>query len=225
MLFWPGVLIKAPLLSLIAAASPAVALTCGEDLVTIPDDTPWSERMCAQADRAVADLAKCGMPLKAPVTVSLAEDLGASCVGVFHCGEGQIELLNPESLATAKLDSGLFSELDTLTYFDSILFHELVHAAYDPTPCPFKFGCMATAEYLAYAFQIRSLSDEDRTNIGLEFTDQKKIAPDEINAMIALMAPSVFASKAWLHFEQHPEQCAFVEELAEGATYFDRAEQ
>ena len=110
-------------------ASPGVSGTCGDGLVTLPDDTPWSDRMCIVADQAVFDLAACNLPLTEPVTVRLVEAFPIHCVGVFHCGEGLIEILNPTKMDTAKAESPLFAPLDTERYFESILYHELVHAA------------------------------------------------------------------------------------------------
>lgn len=211
-------------LALIAclAASPLAALTCGEGKVTLPDDTPWTARMCAVADRAVAALAACNLPLEKAVTVTLTDALEGSCVGLYHCGKGLIEILDPDTLAARTSSSSLFAPLSTESYFDSILTHELAHAAYNGRPCPIGGDCTATAEYLAYAFQIRSLSDEDRAAIGLAEVPGRRIDNAEISAFIAFFSPATFAAKSWTHLMQQDDPCAYVGKVADGMVWFDR---
>lgn len=163
----------------------------------------------------------CGLALTRPISIELDADLGASCVGVYHCDEDRISLLPPDRLALALPDSTLFAPIDVMAYFDSIIVHELAHAAYDEVPCPFEKPCVATSEYLAYALQIESLSDADRSAIGLGVVPQVPIARDEITAVLAGWSAPRFAVKAWTHLKQRPDACAYIGMLAAGDLQFD----
>ena len=104
-----------------------------------------------------------------------------------------------------------------------MIFHELAHAAYDGTPCPFGDTCRATMDYLAYSLQIRALDEATREKMGLHPVPQTPVSADEINAMILLLAPDRFAAKAYAHLMQQPDPCAFVAQVAAGKVFFDYA--
>lgn len=97
------------------------------------------------------------------------------CHDLYYCGKYHIELLTEERLQEKQSEIELFSKLSPKVYYDSILVHELAHAAYDTVECPFGDTYTATSEYLAYALQLRFLSDEDRVSIGLAGVPEKRI--------------------------------------------------
>lgn len=116
--------------------------------------------------------------------------------------------------------TGVFSVLPDDAYFESVIAHELVHAAYDSVPCPFT-ACIATSEYLAYALQLRGLPDDLRTRFEEASGLDRRVTRDEINAMFLMMAPNKFAAKAWTHFSQSPDPCAYAGQIMDGSIYFD----
>lgn len=213
-----------PLLLALALVTPGALAAepeiCPGGQITVTDGGDYTARICTVAEAAIADLATCNLPLTKPVDIALARDLGAVCVGLYHCGQGQIEVTHPEDLAETKADDGLFSPLETMTFFDSIIYHELVHAAFDDVPCPFE-SCVATSEYLAYSLQIRSLSDADRSAIGIEAVPSDPVSRDSINAIFVFWAPDKFAIRAWTHLMQRPDACTYVGQIADGAIRFD----
>jgi hypothetical protein len=213
-------ILSALLLCCLPAASTAQTLSCPDDRITVVDAGEYSDRICRVGAQAIDELAACNLPLDRPITITLSRTLDENCVGVYHCGEDTMELTHPDDLATMIAESALFSALDVLSYFDSILFHELVHAAADTIPCPYE-SCPATSEYLAYALQIRALSAEDREKIGLAEVSEDRISRDAINAIMVFWAPDRFAVKAWTHLMQREDPCAYVGLIAKGNIVFD----
>lgn len=198
----------------------AGAFSCPEVDVTVEGGADLAPRICETADLALASLETCGLHITRPIVISVATELSENCVGHYICGSDRISVLHPDTLAQEIADSTLFSQLTVLEYFDSIVFHELVHAAYDEVPCPFPH-CSATSEYLAYALQIRELSPDARTRIGFGEVPEEKVSGAFFSAIIAFWAPDVFARKAWTHLMQRPDPCAYVSDLAAGKIYFD----
>lgn len=126
--------------------------------------------------------------------------------------------MSPETLGQVRSDDSLFAPLSDDVCFASVITHELAHAAMDAVPCPFQ-ACVATTEYVAYAMQLRSLPDMLRTEVIRDAS--QVVVRDEINPMIALMAPDIFARKAWLHFSQRPDPCGYVDWIMQGDIVFD----
>lgn len=212
--------------SFLLVASPTAAdqRLCAGGLVSVDAGEPLATLMCETAERAAQDLAACNLPLKTPVHLAISEKLTErACVGVYHCGERRIEVLPPAMLETAERDTALFYGLDARRYFQSVIFHEMVHAAYDGVPCPFGETCRATTEYLAYSLQIHALDERARADMRLTDIPEKPIHNDEINATILFLAPDTFALKSYRHLMQHPDPCAFIGEIAAGRVYFDYA--
>ena len=139
-------------LCLYALASTAIAepRICAGGMVTVDAEPPLASVMCETAEQASRDLAACNLPLKSPIQLTLSRDLEELfCVGMYHCGDRLIEVLPPDILETANRDTAMFYGMDAMAYFKSVIFHEMVHAAYDGVPCPFDDICRATTEYLA----------------------------------------------------------------------------
>ena len=195
-------------------------VTCPGGQITLTGESPYGNRICKVAEQAVEELASCNLPLFRPISVSLADELEDNCVGLYHCGEDRIELLRPERLSAIIDQSALFSQLGLMEYFDSILFHELAHAAADAIPCP-NATCPATSEYLAYALQIRALSPENREKMGLGDVPETIVGRDAINAIMVFWAPDRFARAAWTHLMQRPDPCGYVGLIARGNIIFD----
>lgn len=82
-------------------------------------------------------------------------------------------------------------------------------------------GCMATAEYMAYSYQIESLTPEDRAPIMAAEGADKHVPRDMINPFIVMMAPDRFASAAWRHLQQRDDICAWRQGIMSGTILFD----
>lgn len=217
----PRLSLAATSLMLWSSALTAETRTCDNDLVAVHNATvEVAEQVCDAADRAFELFGTCGLSLSGPVTITLAEAIEPACFGMFHCGEARIDLLTPEAMAAAREPTSAFVHVPTERFFDSVVVHELAHALYDVAECPVG-NCMATAEYLAYYYQIASLSDVDRAPFEAELSDGERVARDEINALMVMMAPDQFASAAWRHMKQRDNQCDWIAGVLSGAILFD----
>ncbi len=194
----------------------------GTGVFAISDDTELSEKICTTAEIAVRDMKQCGLRLDQPVIISVLPKIEESCFGVFHCADQRIDVLSPSAMGQmTETHLGIWSGLPPETLFASVVTHELVHAAYANSPCPFDH-CPATSEYLAYAMQIASLRPEDRAHIlAASSVEAEIIHRDEINFLYALLAPDRFAVKAFRHLYQKPDACAFISSIAAGEYWFD----
>ncbi len=212
---------------LLIAAIVAPTLACGEPLtchheqfVVVGADDAFGPKLCSVAEAAVAELATCNLQIGRTIQIEVVPGLPPVCVGEYHCGDDRILVLSPSLLANARDSDNRFSELPDEAYFQSIVLHELVHAALDGMPCPFD-SCPVTQEYVAYAMQVRGLSDEDRSAFLSDRDLSMEVPPDAINLAILSMAPDVFAARAYVHFIQQPDPCGYIGRIASGEILLD----
>lgn len=205
-----------------ATASVADSFDCPGTPVTVRADTSDSAaHICTAATRALQVLGACNVPLAHFVTISLRATLRPGCMGVYHCGEEEIELLTPAAMDTARTPDSSLAFVGTQAYFTSILTHELAHAAFDAVPCPFD-SCLATHEYVAHVMQVRSLPAADIVRFEAAIDMDTPLGRDTINAFLYLMAPDAFLRRAWAHFRQRPDSCGYVGEIMSGRVLLDR---
>src|SRR6056297_365169 len=136
-------------LALSVSTGNAEVLSCeGLPLTVSASDAALAHQTCQAAARTLPLIGKCGVVLSQPQEIEITEIIpgSPSCMGVYHCGEDRIEILSPRAIDRFRRDEGAFSAVPTRIYFESILVHELTHAAYDAVPCPFS-DCLVTSEY------------------------------------------------------------------------------
>ncbi|ANT63135.1 hypothetical protein AYJ57_20970 (plasmid) [Salipiger sp. CCB-MM3] len=199
-------------------------LLCPGTLVTAraPAESAVEERICAVVVEAAAQLNTCGLPITRPVQILVIDgSLGDGCVGLYHCGEDLIEVLAPDRLEANRSRDGIFDAVPTDRFFDSIIVHELAHAAHDALPCPSGL-CLATSEYLAYNSQIMSLEPDDQRAVMARIDMEETVKHDEVNAAILFFKPNVFAARAWAHLNQRDDPCEYLRHVANGVFTFDR---
>ena len=211
----------AALCGLAPAPLAAVTLSCNAIPVTVTaDNRDLAAQICQSTQSVLSRLSECHVHLHRPVKIEIVSDLPSSCLGLYHCGENHIEVLSPDAALSQRTEKSVFATLSKQEFFESILAHELTHAAYDATPCPFG-DCAATAEYLAYTMQIMTLPPAMREEIENGFEIGKTITRDEINPMILYMAPNAFIRKSWGHLMQRENSCAYIKQIMEGKILFD----
>jgi hypothetical protein len=89
--------------ALTAAAAHAAPTRCPGGEITVDAPEPaQAERICRAAEAAATRLSRCGLPLPGPVEIVLGASLPAGCMGLYHCGEGRIDLLTPEAFAASR---------------------------------------------------------------------------------------------------------------------------
>lgn len=205
----------------LAAGAQTAPLVCPGGLVTAEAPArALQERICTASANALTFMAACNVTLTAPVTIAVTESVPEGCAGVYHCGEGLIEVVTPERLPEVSTEASPFKTLPTDIYWDSVLLHELVHAAYDQLECPFG-TCLASSEYLAYGLQVMSLPEELRAPFEPEEDMERRVSRDELNPMILLMAPEIFARKAWQHLSQREDPCAYAGQIMDHEVLLD----
>jgi hypothetical protein len=197
---------------------------CNDPLFkVVADDPQLAMRTCRVASDARRELAACSVTIDRRITIKIGKDIEETlmhCLGLYRCGKDEIELLGPTAMSVARDNGGAFELISDQAYWDSILVHELTHAAYDTVPCPFQ-TCVATSEYVSYAMQVRSLPTDERALFGQTVELRGKPNHDAINAMILYMSPDRFAVYAWLHFQGRKDPCGYVSGIMNGDLYFD----
>ena len=191
------------------------------DVVVMGGTLASRDRICEIAAREIPKLATCNVAVPDGIKMKFEDAFPESCVGIFHCGEDLIGLLPPDLMAKHREPDRAFVNVPDDVFFDSVVVHELTHAAYDRVECPFA-DCVATAEYAAYTMQVRSLSTDAREAFEATSTFDEKVARDELSAIYHAFAPDRFAQKAWLHFTQRDDGCELIKQIMDGAVFFDR---
>jgi hypothetical protein len=207
-----------------ALATPGAAqpIACPDGKVFTENAGPDAALICDLAGRITEQLASCNLNVPAPVTIAVVPELEAKCIGLYHCGEGRIEILNPEAYLPLRAEgqASAFAPVSEEAFFESIIRHELAHAALDSMPCPFA-SCLASQEYVAYTMQVRFLPEADRIAFEEAITHHGPVSRDMLSAIMVMMAPEVFAQRAWLHLSARENPCDFIGQIARGEVLFD----
>lgn len=213
---------------LIALAGPVGAAEptlCPDPLFRVTAETEnLARQTCDALSRARTTLESCSVTLATPVEIAVTERVDGEfgpCLGVYHCGEDRIELLSPTAMSELREADSAFGPISDTAYWESILLHELTHAAYDRVKCPFT-SCVATTEYAAYAMQVYSLPPEQQARFGENITLKGDVHRSAISAMMYFMSPDRFAKYAWLHFEAQSDPCGYMGQIMDGKVFFDR---
>jgi hypothetical protein len=211
------------------ALSSLLAVPLGADPIACPDGRVFTENagenadlICRLAARATEQLATCNLTVPAPVTIVVAPELDDQCVGLYHCGQGRVEILAPGAYAALRAEgkASAFAPVSDEAFFESVIRHELVHAALDDMPCPFD-SCPTGQEYVAYTMQIRFLPEADRTAFEDATEHEGRVSRDMLSRIMLMMAPDLFAQRAWLHLKQRDDPCGFIGQIARGEVLLD----
>ena len=194
-------------------------LVCDNPLLTVvAQDAALANRICVAAEKAVEKLSDCGMRQTDPVTIEVIEGLTPNdprCLGIFHCDSAHIELIAPEYVEAALGDGSFFAEIPSAEFYDSIVVHEITHAlAHQTRQGP--LSSVTDTEYLAFAMQLQFLSEDTRAEFLSKHAVAEPVKPQALNEAVLAFAPSVFAIKAWKHFNQPENGCSFVDALLRG---------
>jgi hypothetical protein len=196
---------------------------CPGGMFTIEGAIGRGPAICEMAARAAEQLASCNLEVPSGLTIEITRAMPGDCYGLYHCREDLIQLLPLEayeSYLEANPDS-VFGHLSPQVFFDSVLRHELAHAALEEMPCPYA-ACPATQEFVAYVMQIRFLSMADRAPVDARIAALKRPMPREnVNAMILTMAPELFVENAYRYFSQQDDPCGLISSVARGDVTFD----
>ncbi|OAN84473.1 hypothetical protein A8B78_06330 [Jannaschia sp. EhC01] len=179
-------------------------------------------QICEIATRTAAQLATCNLDVEGPVLFELVDMLPDECLGIFHCGDQRIEIEHPDAYTTrlAHGRSGAFSPVSPEAFFESVIRHELAHVALQSLPCPFDH-CIVGQEYIAYTMQVRFMPAADIAAFEAVDPVDGPVSRDTLNPIILMMAPDLFARRAWQHLTERDEPCAFIGQIASAQVLLD----
>jgi hypothetical protein len=213
-------LLSAAFMSLPILADADGAICDGGQVSVTAPSYPLVQSVCDSVERTLALLDQCDLQLSEPIAISIFDNLpnlSHNCFGFYECDSNRIWLRSPDSIANVVGQSPLYLGFEAKVVFDSIVAHEVAHAAFAQTACE-DATCLANHEYVAYVVQMWSLPPSVRDEIVARFGQDEPVEPLRLNAMIAVMAPEKFAALAWQHFNEADHGCDFVQDLATGRT-------
>jgi hypothetical protein len=197
--------------------------TCPGGRVTIQGALDRAPAICDAAARATQELASCNLEVPPGVTIEVTRSIPGECYGLYHCSEDLIQLLPLdayETYLTGNPDSP-FGHISPQVFFDSVLRHELAHAALHEMPCPYV-ACPATQEFVAYSMQIRFLPEADRAPFDARAaTSERPTTSDNVNVMALMMAPEHFIEHAYRYLSEQDDPCGLIGSVARGDVNFD----
>jgi len=174
--------------------------------------------VCDNVEETLSLLEQCDLALPDPVKITVLDDLpnvSHACFGFYECDGNRISIRSPDSIAEVSGQSALYMGLDPNTVFDSIVTHEVSHAAFAQSSRG-DAECLANHEYVAYVMQMWSLPPAVRGRIVERFGQDELVDSLRLNELVAVMAPAKFAALAWQHFNEDGNGCDFVKDLTTG---------
>lgn len=208
------------------SASPMAAdtrLCDAADVSVTAENTEYAALVCNVVTAAADQFPSCALPALADnLRIDVVDALRAGCFGLYHCDENRVEVLAPPSLEPFRDPIAVFAHLSTEAYFQSIVMHELAHAATDGMPCSFD-GCVVEVEYIAHVMQVMSLEPDALRIFEQELEMDQPVSTDTLNPLILFLVPEVFAQNAWKHFNQQDDPCGFIGQLVSGQVLIDTA--
>ena len=201
----------------------AATLTCETSFVSVDyRQFEHAKLVCSSVEVAVSLFDQCNMPLlSSPLKIQLVDNLDGGCVGLYHCGQDLIEVLEPSLMASKRDPDGAFAFLPVTEFFRSTIVHEFAHAVTHRSPCPFG-TCLIRDEYVAYAMQVMSLTMEQQAQFAAIAGLDRKISRDELSIIGLFMAPHLFSQLVWTHLTQRDDPCRFIGQLSKGEVLLDR---
>lgn len=201
----------------------AATIICPGGSVSVENAGDAAARICTLAARATNQLSSCNLTVPELVTIAVVPELEDQCLGLYHCGNGRIEILAPEDYVALQAASNIsaFSQVSSEGFFESVIRHELAHAALDTMKCPFD-ACLIGQEYIAYTMQILFLPEVDQIAFEEAIPNFGAVSRDMLNPMTLSFSPATFARKAWLHLKAREDTCAFIGQIARGEVLLDR---
>ena len=208
------------------AAAETDEMVCRNTPVSISvlqSDRTLAETACRAVSEAVVLLESCGLVQIAPVQIEVGNGpLGdhENCLGEYHCESDDIYVLAPEAMSKMLSDDNALRAIPVETLFSSIVAHELAHAFL----YQMRGGSgetIAEDEYVAYAMQYLSLSEDDRLSLLQAIPGQGAYASrDMLNDLFLTMSPVVFGSWVWRDFEKQEDGCGVIADIVAGKIDF-----
>ena len=213
----PGLVAALLLAGAVATAEP---VACGDTVASVEvGDAGLVPQVCETVKETAAFLATCGLSVKEPITIIVADDaegLPPGCFGLFECAAREIRVRTPGAMAAQEGGGGAFAALGPMVLFDSIVAHEWAHAAFEHSACP-EARCTSNHEYVAHVAQVNAMPEAARERFLAYHWIKEPVEAQRLNVFMLALSPDRYAVMAWRHFNEPGNGCAFVEALATGA--------
>lgn len=209
-LFFPAAALSDP----VACPNPAIR-------VEAPDGET-ADLVCESSQKALQNLAACHLPLRAPVLISVVEQvrhpLGNDCIAFADCTTQVIQVTAPDFIPRTVEDGDVFPRIPAREMFASLITHELTHLLIQQSH-PDGVSEM-DHEYMAYAMQLQSLVSETQQLFRNLTAGTDPQDTSRINAFFMTANPSLFAAHVWAHFSAPGNGCDHFKRILDGEASF-----
>lgn len=203
------------------AAAAQAGIECPGGQVSVDGAGPkLGNRICTVTAAFRATFAECGLQPVGPVTVQVVDVVDPqtpNCAARFNCDTGTLSVLSPRALSRVAEFDTPFATIPADALFDSLLWHELVHALLNANTS--ETVSRVSQEYLAYAVQIGALPEALRETF-LADTPVERPATASINMMVLRFVPAYFAAASWEYFIRQDDICGAAWQVLERRTPF-----
>ena len=200
-------------------------LHCPDSMVSVTYATASdADAGCLGVQDAVTFLQLQGMRANFPIDIhivdALPEGVSKSAVGCFDLEQQRATVLDETSCRNLLKDKKLFGMAFKPSLHRSIVAHEAAHIIAGHN---FEFDnpTRTASEYIAYVTQLATLPPTDRREILDRFPTIVFDKPMEINAIVLMLDPNVFAVGSYRHFIKFDNQEAFFRRLLSGEVRLD----
>lgn len=189
--------------------------------VTIYAQQPGdSVRACAAITKTLSFLQIAGLTKPVSIEIYIVATLpehpySGSCIGLYNATENRIDVLSFEACRYRAEGNRFWGLPYTRELHDSFIMHETAHAVAGAHFEEKPHG-IAAQEYIAYTTQIALMSENVRSALLHTIPNTGFETAQEITSVFHDLAPSVFAVKAYRHFQRKENGPAFYQKLIQG---------
>ena len=196
---------------------------CPGQSIIVNSDRELSQKVCNTAALAISQLRECHLQQIRPLEISIVESVDSeyhNFLGFYDNSAEHINILKPSSLRDLLEPDSAFYSIPSEILFESLVAHELTHAFFNQMSNE-NLSSITANEYMAYAMQLEFMPVEVRQTLLDAHPVQEPIEILGLNGMVWLMAPEVFAVKAWKHFDYPENGCGIFRKIIDGKIIFE----
>lgn len=199
--------------ALLPAAVKGETFRCGNaDAVVVSSGSAEAETACGAAAAAAGFLEANGLWMKGPIEIHIVAKFPA---GKDYTGFGNYDRAARKAHVLsfpASREAPVFGLLMDRDLHRSLVVHEVAHA-FAADNFTVKNPPWAASEYIAYVTQIATMPPALRQRALAVYQGTGFESPLQINPIFLMMAPDIFAAKAYRHFERPESGAVFFRRL------------
>lgn len=191
------------------------------------DDRALAKRVCRKVAQAASLLKRCEIMPAERIDISIVqstEGVAGHPLAISNAETKETRIIHPAMIADAFAPKSPYIGLPPDEVFDSLVVHEVAHAvlSIDPHLIDPHLGTerLLVHEYIAHAFQISSMDAEARKVLLDRYPVAIPVNLAEFNMFALQSDPVRFGVKAWIHYSDPANGCAFVGEILSGRIRF-----